>query len=51
MGHYQASFRDNDISWVFLQGGEIYSLRQHMECVDIMITKKQLTYDLCSQRK
>ena len=48
--------KDNDLSWFFFQRGEIpaisgYSPKRHRECLDLIIMKKQVTYDLRSQRK
>ena len=56
MGHYQASMQDNNLSWFFFQRGEVpalsgYSPLRHRQCVDLMIMKKQATYDLNAQRK
>ena len=56
MGHYQASMQDNNLSWFFFQQGEVpaisgYSPLRHRQCADLMIMKKQATYDIKAQRK
>ena len=48
--------KDDNLSWFFFQRGEVptissYSPKWHRECVDLMITKKTVTYDLKAQRK
>ena len=45
MGHYKAILRDDNLCWMFFQRSEVpsvagYSLLQHQEGVDLVITKK-----------
>ena len=55
MAHYKAIFSDKYISWFFFQRADIpevtgYSPKRHRRCVDLMIMKKHLCFDVRKQR-
>ena len=55
IGHYKSIFKDKRLSWFFFQRMEIpqlsgYSPIRHRECIDLMIMKKQMCYDINKQR-
>ena len=55
MAHYKAIFSDNFVSWFFFQRADIpemtgYSPKRHRTCVDLMIMKKHMCFDIKNQR-
>ena len=55
MAHFKAIFSDNYISWYFFQRADIpeitgYSPKRHRKCVDLMIMKKHMCFDIKKQR-
>ena len=55
MGHYKSIFKDKYLSWFFFQRADIpdmtgYSPHRHRECIDLMIMKKAMCYDINKQR-
>ena len=55
MAHYKAIFSDEYLSWFFFQRADIpettgYSPKQHRKCVDLMIMKKHMCFDIRKQR-
>ena len=55
MGHYKSIFKDKHLSWFFFQRADIpdmtgYSPNRHRECIDLMIMKKSMCYDINKQR-
>ena len=55
MAHYKAIFSDKFISWFFFQRADIpettgYSPQRHRRCVDLMIMKKHMNFDIKKQR-
>ena len=55
MAHYKAIFSDKYISWYFFQRADIpeitgYSPKRHRKCVDLMIMKKHMCFDIKKQR-
>ena len=55
IAHYKAIFSDNFVSWFFFQRADIpeitgYSPKRHRTCVDLMIMKKHMCFDIKKQR-
>ena len=55
MGHYKAVMKDDYLSWFFFQRAEIpsisgYSPAQFRECIDLMILKRAMHFELTKQR-
>ena len=55
IGHFKAVLRQKDLRWFFFQRSDIleitgYSPTRHRECVDLMIMKKSMCYDVQKQR-
>ena len=55
MAHYKAIFSDDFVSWFFFQRADItemtgYSPKRHRTCVDLMIMKKHMCFDIKKQR-
>ena len=55
IGHYKAVMRDDYLSWFFFQRADIpmisgYSPERHRECIDLMILKRALEFELSKQR-
>ena len=51
MGNYKAIFKDKHLSWFFFQSADIpdmtgYSPARHRKCIDLVIIKKTLCYDI-----
>ena len=56
IGHFKAIFKDKFLSWLFFQRADIpeisgYSPARHRTCVDLMIMKKALCYDIKNNGK
>ena len=55
MAHYKAIFQDKFLSWFFFQRADIpeltgYAPNRHKQCVDLMIMKKHMCFDIKKQR-
>ena len=55
IGHYKAVMKDDYLSWFFFQRAEIptisgYSPKQFRECIDLMILKRAMNFELTKQR-
>ena len=55
MGHYKAVFKDKYLSWFFFQRADIpemtgYFPNRYRDCIDLMITKNTLCYDIKKQQ-
>ena len=55
IAHYKAIFQDKFLSWFFFQRADIpeitgYSPKRHKKCVDLMIMKKHMCFDIKKQR-
>ena len=55
MAHYKAIFSDNYLSWFFFQRADIpeitgYAPKRYKQCVDLMIMKKHMCFDIKKQR-
>ena len=55
IGHYKAVMKDEYLSWFFFQRAEIpsisgYSPAQFRECIDLMILKRAMHFELTKQR-
>ena len=55
MGHYKAIMKHNYLIWFFFQREEIpgmygYSPVRHRKCIDLMILKKQMNFELKKQK-
>ena len=55
IGHYKAIMGHSSLSWLFFQRAEIpeisgYSPSRHRCCIDLMILKKAMSFDLAKQR-
>ena len=55
LGHYKSIFNDKRLAWFFFQREDIpkisgYSPKSHRECVDLMIMKKEMCFDIKKQR-
>ena len=55
IGHYKAIMGHTSLSWLFFQRAEIpeisgYSPSRHRCCIDLMILKKAMSFDLAKQR-
>ena len=55
VGHYKAVMKDDYLSWFFFQRSDIpmisgYSPERYRECIDLMILKRALEFELTKQR-
>ena len=55
VGHYKAVMKDDYLSWFFFQRSDIpmisgYSPERYRECIDLMILKRALEFELAKQR-
>jgi hypothetical protein len=56
IGHYKATMGHSSLSWLFFQRAEIleisgYSPSRHQCCIDLMILKKAMPFDLAKNAR